>query len=162
MINYALVNDIDGLIVNRIVLDHTNDWTPPDGQSVLVEPETGYEIGGTILDGEYTPPIREPVPELPPVVVTSISRRQFFEIIAIKGWISWQEAEAAMEGAIPQALLNLLDELPLDDEQKFRARMLIKGATEFQRHHYLTYLLGYLFELDDPAMDDLFADAGAV
>lgn len=125
---------------------------PPNAGDIRSEFDTWVGSGGVV----------EPYVEPPTPVPASLSRRQFFQIVAIKGWITWQEAEDAMGGAIPQALLGLIDELPLDDAQKFDARMLIKGATEFQRRHHLTYLLGYLFDLDDPAIDDLYRDGAAV
>ena len=58
---YALVNDSDGLITNRIVLDDPGAWEVPAGATIAEETDTPYEIGGTLIDGSYTPPPSAPV-----------------------------------------------------------------------------------------------------
>jgi hypothetical protein len=63
---YVVIEQATGIIDNRIVLDDPAQWEPPAGH-VLVE-ETGepMAIGGTYIDGVYTPPPEpEPVPEPP-------------------------------------------------------------------------------------------------
>jgi hypothetical protein len=57
---YIVIEQATGIIDNRIVLDDPAQWEPPAGH-VLVE-ETGepMAIGGTYIDGVYTPP---PEPE---------------------------------------------------------------------------------------------------
>ena len=56
-----LVTDAEGLIVNRIVLDENTprNWTPGPGLTLLPHSVQGA-IGGTYIDGVYTPP---PEPE---------------------------------------------------------------------------------------------------
>jgi hypothetical protein len=50
----VLVVDTDGLAVNAVVLGQ--DWTPPDGMTIVV-PADGAWIGWTLnADGSWTPP----------------------------------------------------------------------------------------------------------
>ena len=51
------VTNVDGLIVNRIVVDETTpaDWHPGPGLTLQPASVDGA-IGGTIIDGVYTPP----------------------------------------------------------------------------------------------------------
>lgn len=65
MSNYALI-DSDGLIVNRIVLDDTGAWEVPEGHSIVEETDAAINIGGTYIDGVYTPPPEPPAPPMPP------------------------------------------------------------------------------------------------
>lgn len=46
----------DGLIVNSIILDDPADWTTPDGCEIYQDVTNSYYIGGTYVDGVYTPP----------------------------------------------------------------------------------------------------------
>jgi hypothetical protein len=74
----------------------------------------------------YVPPVIEQIPEM-------ISRRQFFEALANLGEITEDEAFAALSGTIPEAFMPLINALPAD--QRFSARMLLAGATTFERNH---------------------------
>jgi hypothetical protein len=74
----------------------------------------------------YVPPVVERIPEM-------ISRRQFFEALARLGEITEDEAFAALSGTIPEAFMPLLNNLSAD--QRFSARMLLAGATTFERNH---------------------------
>lgn len=62
---YAVVDDT-GAIINRIILDNPSDWQIPAGQSITAEADIVLEIGGTFVDGVYTPPPPAPVIEFPP------------------------------------------------------------------------------------------------
>ena len=46
----------DGLIVNAIVWDGTDDYTPPDGLALIERGDSGAWIGWTYNAGEFTPP----------------------------------------------------------------------------------------------------------
>ena len=54
------VTNSDGIIINRIVSDENTpeDWSPGDNL-VVHPPEVVGDIGGTIIDGVYTPPPAE-------------------------------------------------------------------------------------------------------
>ena len=55
--NNRTVTNTDGLIVNRIVVDETtpDDWHPGPGLT-LRPPDVDGAIGGTYINGLYTPP----------------------------------------------------------------------------------------------------------
>lgn len=100
-----------------------------------------------------------PVSETP--AVKSISDRQFFQQLAIDDVISEEEAEAAVAtGTIPAEMLALIDALP--QAQRFGARMMLKGATVFERHHPLTVTIGALYNWTDQQIDQLFQSAAAL
>lgn len=76
----------------------------------------------------------------------SISHRQFYQVLALKGLITKNEALAAVQhGTIPEILAEHLSHLTNPDEH-FAAEMLLAGATEFRRDH--------------PLVDHFSADAG--
>ena len=65
-----LVLDADGVIVNRIVVDETTpvDWSPGEGLELADDDPVAWfpwhaDIGGSLVDGVYTPPSeQEPAP----------------------------------------------------------------------------------------------------
>ncbi|QPA29264.1 hypothetical protein IR196_13735 [Brucella anthropi] len=84
--------------------------------------------GAAIVSSEPEP---EPIPD-------EISRRQFFQYLAVIGIISRAEALAAMQGgAIPAPLQSIIDQLPTEDD-RFEAQMFVVGAQNFNRLHWLT------------------------
>jgi hypothetical protein len=93
----------------------------------------------------------EPETVLPKI----ISDRQFFQQLAIAGVITQSEAEAAVAtGTIPAAMLALVSVLP--EGQQFAARMMLMGATSFERTHPLTVAFGSMYGWDDAQIDALF------
>lgn len=101
----------------------------------------------------YTPP--------PPLAPASISDRQFFQQLAVQGIISQNDALAAVKtGAIPDALQQLINALPSD--QQFGATMIVSGATTFERNHPLTIAIGTAYGWTADQMDALFSAAAAL
>ncbi len=92
----------------------------------------------------------EPVPPL-------VARWQFFQRLAVMGIITEQEAEDAVTGTIPAAMLALVNQLP--EEQRFPARMLLKGAGTFERNHVLTPVFASLYDWSEVQTDDFFRAA---
>lgn len=88
---YAIVETSSGAVVNRVLLDDPADWSPPDG-CFAVEELDPMEIGGTYVDGIYTPP---PKPESPPEPVPAITKAQ-----ALLYLFSIDKAEADVLAAI--------------------------------------------------------------
>ena len=89
----------------------------------------------------------------PKSIPDEISRRQFFQYLAVLGIIIRQEALAALQsGAIPAPLQAIIDELPTEDDQ-FEAQMFIIGAQNFDRLHPLSdtvrLALGWTVEQKD-------------
>src|SRR5690554_3684023 len=67
------------------------------------------------IEAVHDAPSPNPIPQ-------SVSRRQLLTGLAIVGWISEQEAEAALAtGAMPVAVENVINSLP--EEHRFPARM---------------------------------------
>ena len=50
----------NGLIVNAIVWDGTDEYTPPDGLALVERGESGAWIGWAYTDGEFTPSVDIP------------------------------------------------------------------------------------------------------
>lgn len=108
-----------------------------------------WEAAGNTIPPYAAPP--QPVPD-------EISDRQFFQQMAIEGRITEQEAlDAVGSGVIPTAMDALVERLP--ENQRFAARMLIRGATTFRRTHPVTELIGQLYGLDSAQIDDLWRNA---
>lgn len=150
MTEYALL--IDGAFVETRRYDerpphlpHKNvEWYP-------VVREQGEPFQG-IEDDTYV------IRALPPVPL-QISDRQFFHILALNGAITEAEAlEAVKTGELPAQIMALIEALP--EEQIFGAKMLMCGATVFQRLHPLTEQLGQAMGYTSRQIDDLFRAAG--
>lgn len=94
-------------------------------------------------------------------VPETISDRQFFQQLAVIGAISTDEALAAVAtGTLPQALQGFVDSLPSD--QKFAAKMLLVGATVFNRSHPMTDVLRQGMGWSTSQLDALWVAAAAL
>lgn len=124
---------------------HPANWAEAWG------PEDFARFGVTVEDA----PAPEPSPPEPPAI---ISDRQFFQQLAVMGQITEDEALAAvMTGAIPAALEAFIGTLP--PEQQFPARMLLSGATTFDRFHPMTALLAQGMGWTQQQIEQLWAAA---
>ena len=95
-------------------------------------------------------------------VPETISDRQFYQRLAQLGFISADEALAAVgPGAIPAALLSLVDGLS-DGEERFAAKMLLTGATQFSRSHPLVAAFGSAFGWTPQELDEFWTSASAL
>lgn len=106
--------------------------------------------GDTITAAPYVPELSSGLGQ--------ISRRQFFQQLAIVGVISQTEAEDAMSGVIPPEMLTLIGQIP--QEAQFAARMLLRGATTFERSHPLSETFRQLFMWSAETLDLFWTDAG--
>ncbi len=135
---------------------HTMVRVERDGQAIFVPDDPDNrdraEIDARgIVIGEYVPP--------PPPVPDSVSDRQFFQALALAGLISQAEALAAVQtGALPAPIAAIVDGLP----DQFGARMLLSGATTFERAHPLTDALGGALGYSPAQTDELFRAAAAL
>lgn len=92
-------------------------------------------------------------------VVFSISDRQFFQQAAIQGFITKEDAlQAVKTGFIPGPLQAIISTIS-DPTDKFSAEMLLSGATEFQRYHPLTSVIGAAFGMTEQDIDTFFRNA---
>lgn len=98
-------------------------------------------------------------PPEPPFVPQIISDRQFFHQAAIAGIITQDEALAAVSiGAIPAVLQTIVDGIP-DTNEQFAAKMLLSGATVFDRNHPLAEAVGASLGWTVEQIDQFFIDA---
>ena len=87
-----------------------------------------------------------------------ISDRQFFQLLANRGIITAEEALAAVgPGIIPAQLEIFVGLLP--EQDRFAARMVLSGATEFDRTHPLVQVFGHLFSWTPQDIDDFCTEA---
>ncbi|KQQ13790.1 hypothetical protein ASF59_20100 [Methylobacterium sp. Leaf121] len=108
--------------------------------------------GWTIEEADATP-LWRPSAE-------SISDRQFAQALALSGTITEAEALAwTARGELPEAMEAALSLIPEADGLRFGARMMLAGATTFERGHPLTDQLGGL--LTNPATGSPY-DAAAL
>jgi hypothetical protein len=108
--------------------------------------------GWTIEEADATP-LWRPSAE-------SISDRQFAQALALSGTITEAEALAwAARGELPAAMEAALAKIPEAGGHRFGARMMLAGATTFERSHPLTAQLGGL--LTNPAVGSPY-DAAAL
>lgn len=115
--------------------------------------EVGEDFEG-VVDDAYI------IRRLPPVP-SKVSDRQLFQQLAIMGAITEEEAiDAVRVGGIPPTLALLMNKLP--ESEIFTAKMLICGATEFNRKHPLTEWMGEAMGYTKRQMDDLFRAAAAL
>lgn len=149
---YSVIKN--GIIENNVTVENLADWGIPVGCTV-VENTEDYHIGGTYVDGVYTPPV-DTSPVINPVPQT-ISDRQFFQQLSVLGVISEDDALASNAAVIPAPLMTLINSLPVD--QQFPAKMLIGGSTIFERNHPLTIALGTAYGWTSEQIDNLFIEA---
>ncbi|MQV12204.1 hypothetical protein GHL01_00395 [Sinorhizobium meliloti] len=101
--------------------------------------ETGFEIS-------------EPALALP-----DISDRQFFQQLAVE-YISESEALAAVAtGTLPGAVETIVINMPPRDQ--FAARMLLSGASSFERNHPLVGIFASTLGMDDAQLDTFWLAA---
>jgi len=87
-----------------------------------------------------------------------ISDRQFFQQLAVMGLITEEEAEAAVSaGTLPSTMNAFIDELPV--EERFPARMKLKGATRFFRSDPLVETFGEMEGMTSDQIDNLWRSA---
>ncbi|WP_024900047.1 hypothetical protein [Brucella rhizosphaerae] len=107
---------------------------------------------GPIFDYQEPEPGPEPVPD-------DISRRQFFQYLAVLEIITRQEALAALQsGAIPGPLQAIIDQLPTEDD-RFEAQMFIIGAQNFNRLHPLSETVRLSLGWSAEQKDDFWREA---
>lgn len=106
-----------------------------------------------IAAGTFAPP--------PATVPQTISDRQFFQLLAERGIITEAEAlDAVGPGIMPKAMMALIDKLPQD--KRFAAKMLVTGASTYERSSPFATLIGQLYGWSDADIDQAWRDANAL
>lgn len=143
----------------------------PDGAVAITDGQWSEFVnnsGRRRWDGKGVVEYDPPVP--PPPVPSAISDRQFAQALALAGTITEAEALAwAARGELPDAMEDALSHIPEAEGRRFGARMMLAGATTFERSHPLTEQLGGLLTnpatgqpYDSAALDALWSRAAAL
>lgn len=146
---------LNGKIVN-VTIQPTS--FQPDG-IFYVTANDQYGIGDLYdpINGEFTKFVPEPEP-LPEPAMPVITDRQFFQQLAIMGLISESEAIAAVaSGTLPVQFETMIESLP--SEQRFNARILLSGATQFIRTYPLVEAFRQFIGFSKEQVDQLWIDA---
>lgn len=151
--SYTAMVTFDGLPLDGMV-------RRDDGAIVLTE---AHEPGPDTLDYQaWLEAGNAPAPAAPlaPPVPDVISDRQCFQQLAILGKITQGEALAAVTtGTLPQAVVDGIGQLPAAEQ--FPARMLLCGATQFERLHPMVPVFLGFFRMDGAADRDALWTAAA-
>ncbi len=121
----------------------------------LVQDMAAQQIQNYLATQQELAPIVDPRP-----VPQEISDRQFFQIMAMMNVITQDEAlQAVGDGTMPAAFEAIISQLP--QEQQFPARMMMRGATRFDRSYPLVDIFARYSKppYTDAQIDDIFRQA---
>lgn len=121
-----------------------------------VDPETKTPV----LSANPRPdPAAPPPPPDPRSLIQPISDRQFYQQAALQGFISREDAIAAVQsGFIPAPFQQFIDNMT-DPDDKYNATMLFAGATTYYRQHHYTEMFGIAFGLTPEQVDTFWTEA---
>jgi hypothetical protein len=155
---FAVV-DSAGVILNRIILDEAASWDAETGHTLVEEIGPPLNIGGSFIDGVHTPPMEQTTAP-PASAPAAISDRQFFQQLAVEGIITEEQALASNAAVIPAPLLAIIEQMP--EDQQFAAKMVVSGATSFERQHPMTIAIGTAYGMSSEQIDEFFAAAAVL
>lgn len=149
---FTQVRDASGAISDKIIRrDIDGALIPADPANVDWQRYKEWLASGNVPE----------VATAPATLAPEISDRQFFQALANTGTITQSEAPAAvMTGTLPARIEAAVAGLP--DAQQFAARMLLSGATTFERGHPMVARLGAALGYDDAALDALWREAASL
>ena len=104
--------------------------------------------------------VADPANAITAPVPASISDRQFFQQLATDGIITEDQALASNAAIIPAPLLAIIDQMPA--EQRFSVKMLVSGATTFERDNDVTIAIGEAYGMSPDDIDAFFIAAAAL
>lgn len=149
---------IDGQqVVNSIEYPNDPGNPPPGFASPIIAVQSDVAgPGWTYVDNEFISPINPVV-----FVPQEISRRQFFQQLAVMQLITDDEALAAVgPNVVPSFLMDAVNNLPQD--QQFPAKMLLTGAVIFSRSNPLIDELGNQLGWTSAQIDALWIEASVL
>jgi hypothetical protein len=149
---WAMVDPVTGVVTN---VEFDPSRMVPDNKIVLgIDADVSEILPGMIYSEGVLLPVPDPVDPVP----DEISRRQFFQELAISSLITQAEALAAVKTReIPAAMMAFIS--ALDPSQQFDAQMLITGADSFRRSHLLVDSFGAAQGMSAAQIDDLWRRA---
>lgn len=131
---YVLL-DSAGAIINRVVITDIAEWLVPEDHTLA--PDAGYEIGGKIVGGNYTPP----APIEAPITLAPVS-------------VSPRQARLALLGA------GLLDQVEGAVQANGQATQITWDyAIAINRDDPLIAAVGAALQLTSEQVDNLFSQA---
>lgn len=157
LISVTATNETDAYIAEVDITDihgerYTAEYVSREGDMFGLAPVVRTAISQWIADDK---PIDPYVPQPLPVPET-ISRRQFYQGLAVTGKISQAEALAAIKTAtLPTALQAMLDGMT-DDDARFEADMLLSGASDFNRSHPLVMVFAIAQGMSETDVDEFW------
>lgn len=127
------------------------DYVSREGDDNGLAPTIRAAINQWIADGNPVLPYVEPEP-----VPETISRRQFYQGLAVTEKITQAEALAAIKtGVVPAALQVMLDQMA-DEDARFEADMLLSGAADFNRDHPLVMVIAITQGMTETEVDQFW------
>lgn len=131
-----------------IVVDGLEMTVPDDMSNRHRQNIAEWEAAGNTI-----PPYAAP----PAPVSSTISRRQFFQVLANRGLISRQEAlDAVTLGSLPAAIESILESIA-DDDVQWNARMSF-SAQSFDRANWCVAFFGAMQNMSSADIDDIWRD----
>jgi hypothetical protein len=153
---YQLVNSSNTVLQTYYQVTIPDSITIPGTNDHVCAPVLEHVYSGVRLVQMFAD---VPDPSIIPQTMT-ISKRQFYQQAAVDDFITTTEALAAMQiGTIPPLLMNVVNTITVNSE-KFKAEMLLTGASDFQRDHPLTLTIGSALSLSNTQIDTFFNEAG--
>lgn len=99
-----------------------------------------------------------PTEDTPIAVPNEISKRQFYQQLAIEGLITEAEALSVIQsGVLPAAMESFISQLPTD--MQFSTRMLLAGAQTFERGHAMSQAFEAHMNFTEAQVDQIWIDA---
>lgn len=150
------VSTLEEVIAMGEPILHITDW-PEDFDLRLYDVDLATKT--LVRNGHTLEEFEPPPPPMPPLV---ISDRQFYQQAALDGYITREDALAAVQtGFVPAPLQTIVDAIT-DETERFNTQMLLSGATIFYRDHPLTNQIGSAFGKSPQEMDQFFLAAAAL
>lgn len=121
-------------------------------------PSGKVQTGSTLVDDNGTPRRQWTLTDAaPPAVPEEISDRQFAYALAIKGRLTFDEAEEwSAVGALPQVVLDALALVPETDNLRAIVRGKLRSATAYRRSDSATVLMAQLMGETPQFMDEVW------
>lgn len=158
MIRIAIVNASTGAVENVIEYETAPSNPPPGFEDHYLA--IASDIAGPGWTWNGTALIAPIIAPAPPSIPQEISDRQFFQQLAVQGIITQADALASNAAVIPPPLLAIINQMPAD--QQFSAKMIISGATIYNRMDPLTIAIGTAYGWTSVQIDAFFTAAAAL
>jgi hypothetical protein len=138
--------DVD--LITDDIMGFDNEILVPSRELSITDLDLTARAAYPIAVSQWIAAGNTPDPYAPPVP-SSISDRQFFQQLAIAGIITQDQALASNAAVMPA-------------DQQFAAKMLVSGATVFERHHEMTEAIGAAYGWTPAQTDAFFRAASAL